>query len=86
MDFTSPGQFVLGIAFNFKESESDKKTLNGWNGTVGWILRAQDSSCSWLLSILESLKANKKTPGGYFFVDLVSKAQRSIKGCNEELF
>ena len=26
-----------------------------------WILRAHDSSCSWLLSILRSLKANKKT-------------------------
>ena len=26
-----------------------------------WILRAHDSSCSWLLSCLRSLKANKKT-------------------------
>ena len=26
-----------------------------------WILRAHDSTCSWLLSILRSLKANKKT-------------------------
>ena len=28
VDFTSSGQFMLVVAFNFKESESDKKTLN----------------------------------------------------------
>ena len=51
VDFTSPGQFMLVVAFNFRESESDKKT-----------------------------------PGGLIFCVLVSKAWRSIKGCNEELF
>ena len=28
--FTSPGQFMLVVAFNFKESESNKKTLKEW--------------------------------------------------------
>ena len=52
---------MLVVAFIFKESESKKKTLMEWNGTVMWILRAHDSSCSRLLSILRSLKAKKKT-------------------------
>jgi len=38
-----------------------RRLCNGLNGTVVWILRAQDSTCSWLLSHLRSLKANKKT-------------------------
>ena len=29
VDFTSPGQFMLVVAFNFRESESDKKTPGG---------------------------------------------------------
>ena len=36
VDFTSPGQFMLVVAFNFKESESNKKTRKKWNGTVVW--------------------------------------------------
>ena len=51
VDFMSPGQFMLMVAFNFRESERDKKSL-----------------------------------GGFLFRVLVSKARRSIKGCNEELF
>ena len=29
VDFTSPGQIMLVVAFNFRESESDKKTPGG---------------------------------------------------------
>ena len=30
VDFTIPGQFMLVVAFNFKESEINKKTLKEW--------------------------------------------------------
>ena len=52
---------MLMVAFNFKESKSNKKTLKEWNGTVVWFFTSPGQFMLVVAFNFKESESNKKT-------------------------